>query len=57
LYDKENNLLPANWLKDTPTIVQNPKTFSELENRNKELEENKNGFSWYLSFRNKKSNW
>ena len=53
LYDKENNLLPANWLKDGPTIVKNPKNFDELETRNKELEENKNGISWYLSFRSK----
>lgn len=29
-----------------------PQTFAELQQRQKEIEENRNGFSWYLSFAN-----
>ena len=42
---------PANWLPGQPIIVSKPDTFSELQERNKEIEKNKNGISWYLSFK------
>lgn len=40
----------ANWMPDQPVIVPPPKTFTQLEERNAEIQENRNGISWYLSF-------
>ena len=34
-----------------PVIVPPPRTFAELQERNAEIEENRNGISWYLSFK------
>ena len=42
---------PANWVPGQPIIKTPPATFKELQDRNKEIEQNKNGMSWYLSFR------
>ena len=42
---------PANWLPGDPIIVPAPKTCNELTARVKEIDENKNGMSWYLSFK------
>lgn len=42
----------ANWMPNQPVIVSPPKTFCELEERNQSIEKNKNGISWYLSFKN-----
>lgn len=41
----------ANWVPGQPVIVPIPKTFAELEQRNCEIEKNRNGMSWYLSFK------
>ena len=43
---------PANWMRGEPIIVPRPNTFEGLLERAKEVEENKNGISWYLSFKN-----
>ena len=43
---------PANWVPCEPIIVPKPNTFYELEERNKEIAKNRNGMSWYLSFKN-----
>lgn len=43
---------PANWMPGQPVIVPAPKTYCELEERLKHIEENNNGLSWYLSFKN-----
>lgn len=43
---------PANWIPCEPIIVAAPQTFNELENRNKEIEKNRNGMNWYLNFKN-----
>ena len=43
---------PANWVPCEPIIVPFPKTFKELEQRNREIAENRNGMNWYLSFKN-----
>lgn len=43
---------PANWIPNEPIIVPRPNTFEGLLERAKEVEENKNGMSWYLSFKN-----
>lgn len=41
----------ANWMPGQPVIVPSPKTFKELQERNEEIEKNRNGISWYLSFK------
>ena len=41
----------ANWIPNQPVIIPPPKTFKELQERNEEIQENKNGISWYLSFK------
>ena len=41
----------ANWIPNQPVIVPSPKTFEELENRVNYIRENRNGISWYLSFK------
>ncbi len=43
---------PANWIPNQPVIVPAPKTFEGLLERNEEIEKNKNGMNWYLSFKN-----
>ena len=48
--DKYEVSIPANWIYGEPVIQKNPNTFGELINRVKEIDENKNGISWYLSF-------
>lgn len=42
----------ANWMPGQPVIVSPPKTFEELEERTKKIQENQNGINWYLSFEN-----
>ena len=42
----------ANWMPNQPVIVPMPKTFAELQERNEQIEKNRNGISWYLSFQN-----
>lgn len=41
----------ANWMPGQPVIVPAPKTFCELEERQNYINKNKNGISWYLSFK------
>ena len=50
--DCNNASTPANWMEGQPIIVPPPKTFNELQERVKSIEENRNGMSWYLSFKN-----
>ena len=54
--DCANASTPANWIPNQPVIVSPPHTFSELEARNQEIESNRNGISWYLSFKNSDNN-
>lgn len=42
----------ANWMPGQPVIVSPPQTYCELQQRNEEIEKNKNGINWYLSFKN-----
>jgi len=42
----------ANWIPNQPIIISPPKTFEALQQRNGEIEKNRNGISWYLSFKN-----
>ena len=41
----------ANWIPNQPVIVSPPKTYEELVERVSEIENNRNGVSWYLSFK------
>ena len=43
---------PANWMPNEPIINPRPNTFEGLLNRVNEINENNNGMSWYLSFKN-----
>lgn len=52
LADCNNASTPANWMPGEPIIVPSPKTYQDLEARIQEIEEQKNGISWYLSFKN-----
>ncbi len=53
--DCSNGSTPANWIVGGPIIVPNPQTFKELEERAESVKNNKNGLSWYLSFKNPKN--
>ena len=50
--DKCKGSTPANWVQGNPIIQSSPQTYDELIKRVKEIEENRNGMSWYLSFKN-----
>ena len=41
----------ANWMPNQPVIVPIPQTFEKLEERVASVNENRNGISWYLSFK------
>lgn len=41
----------ANWLPNQPIIVPVPKTYEQLEERVQSINENRNGISWYLTFK------
>lgn len=41
----------ANWMPYQPVIKPIPETYKELKNRAEDINENKNGISWYLSFK------
>lgn len=49
--DCSNGSTAANWMPGQPVIVPPPKTFCELEERQNSINENQNGISWYLSFK------
>lgn len=49
--DCSDGLTPANWVPNEPIIIPPPTTYKELEKRQQYIEENNNGFSWYLSFK------
>lgn len=50
--DRTGMSIPANWMPGQPLIQPSPQTFSQLQERVKEIEKDRNGFSWYLSFAN-----
>lgn len=54
LSDKNNLSTPANWIPCEPGILSPPQTFEALETRNKKIQKNRNGMSWYLAFQNMK---
>lgn len=42
---------PLNWYPGNPAIQYSPTTFDGLQKRQQEILENRNGMSWYLSFK------
>lgn len=50
--DKNSAMTPANWVPGNPMLIPPPKTFKELCERNNNIAKNRNGMSWYLSFKN-----
>ena len=50
--DKNNCMTPANWVPGNPMILPPPKNFKDLLERNNSIAKNRNGMSWYLSFKN-----
>ena len=49
--DKEEGSAPANWLPGEPIIAPMPQTVEGMFERLDEIKKNKNGISWYLSFK------
>ena len=50
---EENNAsTPANWIPCEPIIIPPPRTFEELVTRNEQIQKERNGMNWYLSFKN-----
>ena len=49
--DCANGSTAANWIPNQPVIVPPPKTYEELMERVSDIENNRNGVSWYLSLK------
>ena len=49
--DCSNGSTPANWCPGNPVIVPSPQTYCALAERVNYINENNNGLSWYLSFK------
>ncbi len=45
---------PANWIPCEPVILPPPNTFLELMKRNEQIEKQRNGMNWYLTFKKPK---
>lgn len=45
---------PANWCPGEPMIIPMPQTFCELQEKMEYVKKNRNGFNWYLSFKDSK---
>ena len=50
--DENKKMAPANWMPCDPMILQSPNTFAALQSRLEEQKKERNGMTWYLSFRN-----
>ncbi len=46
---------PLNWTPGNPVIQSSPKTFDELQKRQEQIREDRNGMAWYLSFKDASS--
>lgn len=49
--DNNNVSTPANWTPGEPVVVPSPSTFDGLIKRNDEIMKNRNGLTWYLSYK------
>ena len=54
--DENKASTPANWNPSDPMIAPPPQTFNELQDRINYINTNKNGMSWYLSFKRNTTN-
>ena len=54
--DNTEGSTAANWMPNQPVIVPPPQTFKALEERNQEIAKNRNGITWYLSFKESSQN-
>ena len=52
--DANQASIPANWVPCQPVILPPPQTFAQLEERKKEIAENRNGINWYLALKTPK---
>ena len=52
--DTNEASMPANWVPCEPVILPPPATFVELMKRNEQIEKQRNGMNWYLTFKNPK---
>ncbi len=52
--DSNNASTPVNWVPCEPIIIPAPKTFEQLEERNRQIQKDRNGMAWYLSFKEPK---
>ena len=50
--DENKVAIPANWVPCEPIIISSPRTFEELVQRNEQIQKERNGMNWYLSFKN-----
>ena len=50
--DGNKGATPANWVPCEPIIIPSPRTFEELIARNEQIQKERNGMNWYLSFKN-----
>lgn len=53
--DENNQMAPANWMPCDSMILPPPQNFNELQCRLQEMDRERNGMSWYLSFKNPKN--
>lgn len=49
--DENSAMTPANWVPCEPIILPPPHSFQELQKRMLEIEKEKSGMNWYLSFK------
>lgn len=52
--DCNKGAIPANWCPYEPMIVPIPQTYQCLEEKMHDIGKNRNGFNWYLSFKQPK---
>lgn len=52
--DANEASMPANWIPCEPVILPPPTTFAELMKRNEQIEKQRNGMNWYLTFKTPK---
>ena len=50
--DENSLVMPANWVPCQPGILPPPQNFCGLQERMKQIDQEKNGMNWYLSFKN-----
>ena len=50
--DENSLVMPANWVPCQPGILPPPQNFCALQERMKQIDQEKNGMNWYLSFKN-----